>query len=178
MRPAASAALHDATTSRCGHFPLGIAYGDTQDKLISAGSRGWPPSRLAGILKHTLRFADSGNKAPSGLIVGLESIPQTGGHHATRRIEIFLTVGGNPGKDRLGLDFPSIPEALHRIIGVQSLFGKAVRDRVSETDVWVLDVQGRSGSARVDLGPWTAFIHLAAHQHQWAIANVLWEWRS
>src|ERR1035438_8052682 len=39
-RPAASPALHDATTSRRG--------------LFLTGSRGWPPSRLAGILKHTL----------------------------------------------------------------------------------------------------------------------------
>jgi hypothetical protein len=86
----------------------------------------------------------------------------------------------HPGlaKHILGLETPSSSEALQHIIGVQSLLGKAVRDAVSETDVWVLDVQGRSGSARVDLGPWTAFIHLAAHQHSWAIANVLWEWRS
>ena len=81
-------------------------------------------------------------------------------------------------KHILGLEPPSNPEALQRLAGVQSRFGKAVRDRLSEADVWVLDVQGHSGSARVDLGPWTAFIHLAAHQHSWAIANVLWEWRS
>jgi hypothetical protein len=86
----------------------------------------------------------------------------------------------HPGlaKHILGLDTPSSAEALQHIIGVQSLLGKAVRDRISETDVWVLDVQGRSGSARVDLGPWTAFVHLAAHHGGWAIANVLWEWRS
>jgi hypothetical protein len=86
----------------------------------------------------------------------------------------------HPGlaKHILGLDVPSSAEALQQIIGIQSLLGKAVRDRVTETDVWVLDVQGRSGSARVDLGPWTAFVHLAAHQGGWAIANVLWEWRN
>jgi hypothetical protein len=86
----------------------------------------------------------------------------------------------HPGlaKHILGLEVPSSAEALQQIVGVQSLLGKAVRDRISEADVWVLDVQGRSGSARVDLGPWTAFIHLAAHQEGWAIANVLWEWRS
>jgi hypothetical protein len=84
----------------------------------------------------------------------------------------------NLAKHILGLEFSSIPEALERLVGVQALFGKAVRDRITETAVWVLDVQGRSGSARVDLGPWTAFIHLAAHQQQWAIANVLWEWRT
>jgi len=86
----------------------------------------------------------------------------------------------HPGlaKHILGLETLSSSEALQHLIGVQSLLGKAVRDRVSEADVWVLDVQGHSGSARVDLGPWTAFIHLAAHHGSWAIANVLWEWRS
>ena len=86
----------------------------------------------------------------------------------------------HPGlaKHILGLETPSSSEALQQLIGVQSLLGKAVRDAVSEADVWVLDVQGHSGSARVDLGPWTAFIHLAAYQGSWAIANVLWEWRS
>ncbi|WP_257308986.1 nuclear transport factor 2 family protein [Geothrix fuzhouensis] len=81
-------------------------------------------------------------------------------------------------KHILGLETPPSQEALQRLIGVQSILGKAVRDRISEADVKVLDVQGRSGSARVDLGPWTAFIHLAAHHDGWAIANVLWEWRS
>ncbi len=86
----------------------------------------------------------------------------------------------HPGlaKHVLGLELPSSSEALQQIIGVQALLGNAVRDRLSAADVWVLDVQGRSGSARVDLGPWTAFIHLAAHHDGWAIANVLWEWRS
>jgi hypothetical protein len=86
----------------------------------------------------------------------------------------------HPGlaKHILGLEVPSSAEALQQIIGIQSLLGKAVRDHVSKADVWVLDIQGRSGSARVDLGPWTAFVHLAAHQGGWAIANVLWEWRS
>ncbi|MDR3682881.1 MAG: hypothetical protein P4L11_04045 [Geothrix sp.] len=86
----------------------------------------------------------------------------------------------HPGlaKHILGLETLSSAEALKQLLGVQSLLGKAVRDRISEADVWVLDVQGRSGSARVDLGPWTAFVHLAAHHGGWAIANVLWEWRS
>jgi hypothetical protein len=85
----------------------------------------------------------------------------------------------HPGlaKHILGLETPSSAEALQQIIGVQSLLGKAVRDGLSEADVWVLDVQGHTGSARVDLGPWTAVIHLAVHHGGWAIANVLWEWR-
>lgn len=81
-------------------------------------------------------------------------------------------------KHILGMEAPSSREALQRLLGIQSLLGKAVQSRFSEADVKVLDVQGRSGSARVDLGPWTAFIHLAAHRGGWAIANVLWEWRS
>lgn len=91
---------------------------------------------------------------------------------------MFACLHPHLAKHILGLETPASPEALQQIIGVQSLLGKAVHDHLSETDVWVLDVQGRSGSARVDLGPWTAFIHLAAHNNGWAIANVLWEWRS
>src|SRR5664279_1486120 len=33
--------VNDATTSTCGPFPLGIAYGDTRDKLISAVHPAW-----------------------------------------------------------------------------------------------------------------------------------------
>jgi hypothetical protein len=82
-------------------------------------------------------------------------------------------------KHILSIDTPdSRPEAMQRLLGVQSLLGRATREHIPETVVRVLDVQGHSGSARVDLGPWTAFIHLAAHRGNWAIANVLWEWRS
>lgn len=81
-------------------------------------------------------------------------------------------------KHILGMEASTSREALQRLLGIQSLLGKAAHGRFSEADVKVLDIQGRSGSARVDLGPWTAFIHLAAHHDGWAIANVLWEWRS
>ena len=91
---------------------------------------------------------------------------------------MFACLHPHLAKHILGLGMPANPEALQRIIGVQSLLGKAVHDHLSEADVWILDVQGHSGSARVDLGPWTAFIHLAAHKNNWTIANVLWEWRS
>jgi hypothetical protein len=84
----------------------------------------------------------------------------------------------NLARHILGLEAPAGPEALQQLLGVQSLLGKAVGDRHPIAAVRVLDVQGRSGSARVDLGPWTAFVHLAAHHDGWAIANVLWEWRS
>lgn len=81
-------------------------------------------------------------------------------------------------KHILGMEPASSREALQRLIGIQSLLGRAVRGHFSEGDVKILDIQGRSGSARMELGPWTAFIHLAAHHEGWAIANVLWEWRS
>jgi hypothetical protein len=84
----------------------------------------------------------------------------------------------NLARHILGLEVPTGPDALQQLLGVQSLLGRAVRDRHPIAAVKVLDFQGRSGSARVDLGPWTAFVHLAAHHDGWAIANVLWEWRS
>ena len=91
---------------------------------------------------------------------------------------MFACLHPTIAKHILGLETLSSAEALQRIVGVQALLGKAVRDRQSPPAVRVLDVQGHSSSARVDLGPWTAFIHLAAHHQGWAIANVLWEWRS
>lgn len=60
--------------------------------------------------------------------------------------------------------------------GAQAGFGKAVPDDRRRADVHVLDVQGRSASVRMDLGPWIAYLHMAARQGGWAIANVLWEW--
>ena len=77
----------------------------------------------------------------------------------------------------LALDTAHRREDLQRQLGIQTLFGKATQDHYPAPEVRVLDVQGRSGSARVDLGPWTAFMHLAAYQGGWAIVNVLWEWR-
>lgn len=77
----------------------------------------------------------------------------------------------------LGWRTPASPEALQRVLGVQATLGRAVPRMQAEPDVTILDAQGRSASARVDLGPWTAFVHLAAHRGTWAIANVLWEWR-
>ena len=64
------------------------------------------------------------------------------------------------------------------VMGVQAGFGSAVPDRRRRAEVRVLDVQGRCASARVDLGPWIAYLHLAAHRGGWAIANVLWEWNA
>lgn len=62
------------------------------------------------------------------------------------------------------------------LLGVHASLGKAVPAHRRRTDVSVLDVQGRCASVRADLGPWTAYLHLAAHRGGWSIANVLWEW--
>jgi hypothetical protein len=62
------------------------------------------------------------------------------------------------------------------LMGVQAGLGRAVPDGQRRAEVRVLDVQGRSASVRVNLGPWSAYLHLAAHRGGWAIANVLWEW--
>lgn len=62
------------------------------------------------------------------------------------------------------------------LLGAPSGLGRAVADDKRRTDVRVLDVQGRSASVRMDLGPWIAYLHMAARQGGWAIANVLWEW--
>ena len=127
--------------------------------------------------------------APLSAAVSYRPVPQTEGIVTVIKRWAAAWLDGNkeamfaclhPGlaKHIFGLETPNISDALRRIVGVQSLLGRAVRDRITDVNVWVLDVQGRGGSARVDLGPWTAFIHVAAHQNQWAIANVLWEWRS
>lgn len=61
-------------------------------------------------------------------------------------------------------------------LGAPSALGRAVAEDRRRTEVRVLDVQGRSASVRMDLGPWIAYLHMAARQGGWAIANVLWEW--
>jgi hypothetical protein len=68
-------------------------------------------------------------------------------------------------------------EAVPNLLGVQARLGRSVNPAARKTEVGVLDVHGRSASARVDLGPWCAFIHLAAHRGGWGIASVLWEWQ-
>lgn len=62
------------------------------------------------------------------------------------------------------------------LLGAPSGLGRSVADERRRTEVRVLDVQGRSASVRMDLGPWIAYLHMAARQGGWAIANVLWEW--
>lgn len=58
----------------------------------------------------------------------------------------------------------------------QEGLGPAVAPERRRTEVSVLDIQGRSASVRVDLGPWVAFLHLAAHRGGWAVASALWAW--
>ncbi|RIZ70279.1 MAG: hypothetical protein D0530_08000 [Methylococcales bacterium] len=91
---------------------------------------------------------------------------------------MFACLHPHLAKHILGVEPQGGPSALRQITGPQSLLGTVVHEHLSEANVWVLDVLGHSGSARVDLGPWTAFIHLAVHNNRWAIANVLWEWRN
>jgi hypothetical protein len=67
-------------------------------------------------------------------------------------------------------------ERSNGLMGIQAEFGRAIPKSKRRTDVSVLDVQGRCASVRADLGPWIAYLHLAAHRNGWAIANVLWEW--
>lgn len=67
--------------------------------------------------------------------------------------------------------------AVQDLLGVQARLGRAADPAAGRAEVKVLDLQGRSASARVDLGPWCAFLHLAAHRGGWGIATVLWEWR-
>jgi hypothetical protein len=142
------------------------------------------------LLVGTLGMAEAAEEtAPMPTALSLQSAKPTEGivrvvqHWAAAWLagnqeDMLACLHPNLARHILGLETPSSPEALQQLLGVQSLLGKAVRDRQPIADVRVLDVQGRSGSARVDLGPWTAFVHLAAHHGSWAIANVLWEWRS
>jgi hypothetical protein len=120
--------------------------------------------------------------------ISVRSAPRTEGIFTILKLWASAWIDGNTeamyaclhpdlAKHILGFEVPGSPEAVQQLVGVQAVLGKSVREPITEADVWVLDVQGRSGSARVDLGPWTAFIHLAAHHGSWAIANVLWEWR-
>jgi len=76
-----------------------------------------------------------------------------------------------------GMERTALREALKHAVGIQSVLGRATSLMPHlRAEVWVLDIQGDCGSARVDLGPWTAFMHLAAHKEGWAISKVLWEW--
>ncbi len=142
------------------------------------------------LLVGTLGMAEAADEPaplPTALSLGAahgpESIVMVVQHWAAAWLEgnqeaMLACLHPNLARHILGLESASGPEALQRLLGVQALLGKAVRERPSVADVKVLDVQGRSGSARVELGPWTAFVHLAACHGGWAIANVLWEWRS
>ena len=68
-------------------------------------------------------------------------------------------------------------ETVRDLLGVQAQLGRSVNPAARKVEVRVLDVHGRSASARVDLGPWCAYVHLAAHRQGWGIASVMWEWQ-
>jgi ketosteroid isomerase-like protein len=82
----------------------------------------------------------------------------------------------HPDLDVLILESAAGSPAAKGPMGVQAGLGKAVPDDNRRMDIHILDVQGRCASARADLGPWIAYLHLAARKDGWAIANVLWEW--
>jgi hypothetical protein len=149
--------------------------GTLKSSLLLVGTLGMVEVPEEGALRHAARSCHPA--PPTQGLVAVVQLWATAWLEGNTEVMLGCL---HPGlaKHILGLETPSSSEALQQILGIQSLLGKAVRDRVAEADVRVLDVQGRSGSARVDLGPWTAFIHLAAHHGGWAIANVLWEWRS
>jgi len=67
--------------------------------------------------------------------------------------------------------------AVRDLLGIQAGLGPSLTRAGRRADVKVLDARGRSASVRVDLGPWCAFVHLAARQGGWGIASVLWEWQ-
>ncbi|MBI4911860.1 MAG: nuclear transport factor 2 family protein [Acidobacteria bacterium] len=138
---------------------LGMAEGSAGElpRPASLALRG--PQDLEGIVGVVQRWADAWHRGDC------EAMAACLHPDLEKRI---LEVGAGP------------EEAARRVIrtfGVQAAFGKSVRERRA-TDIRVLDVQGRGASVRADLGPWTAFLHLATHRSGWAIANVLWEWRT
>jgi hypothetical protein len=83
--------------------------------------------------------------------------------HPDMNVAILQSAGGTATR----------PEA---VLGVHGGLGRSVQDGLRRTDVSVLDVQGKCASVRADLGPWIAYLHLAAYRGGWAIVNVLWEW--
>jgi hypothetical protein len=157
-------------------------------KLEDTMPRGALKSSL--LIVGTLGMAEAPEDAtPLPAAVSMRSAPQADGLVAAVELwakawfegnteAMYACLHPNLAKHVLGLEPKATPEALQHITGIQSLLGRAVRDRHLTGEVKVLDVQGRVGSARVDLGPWTAFIHLAAHHGGWAIVNVLWDWRN
>ena len=63
------------------------------------------------------------------------------------------------------------------LMGVQATLGRSVKGERPPV-VRVLDLLGRSASVRVELGAWTALVHLAAHGEGWGIASILWQWQA
>jgi hypothetical protein len=65
-----------------------------------------------------------------------------------------------------------------RIQGIQASLGSCTHPMARRSEIAVLDISGRSASARAVLGDWVAYVHLSHTGERWAIVNVMWEWRS
>lgn len=59
---------------------------------------------------------------------------------------------------------------------IQAALGPYTHPAARILETTVLDIRGRSASARIVLRDWAAYIHLAFTGDRWAIVNVLWEW--
>lgn len=66
--------------------------------------------------------------------------------------------------------------ALVRLQGIHATLGEAMAGPESAVDLRVLDMCGRSASARALVGGCLAYVHLSLREGRWAIVNVLWEW--
>lgn len=77
---------------------------------------------------------------------------------------------------QVGMPLPP-REALERMQAVQARLGQAAGEPAS-LDIRVLEVTGRSASARAHLGPWLAHLHLTRTGRTWSVVNVLWDWIS
>ncbi len=79
-------------------------------------------------------------------------------------------------KRMVHVGMPSPPkEAMAHVQGVQAALGPSL-DSPRLLDIRVLDVCGRSASARACIGPWLAYLHLSRFGRAWTLVNVLWEW--
>jgi len=147
--------------------------------------------RSSLLLVGTLGFADASSEAPAP--------PRSLELRHPADLEAIVTVARRwaeawHGGDQVGMAACLHPDLDHRILqaapgngesieavqdllGVQARLGRTLNPTARRTEVRVLDVHGRSASARVDLGSWCAFIHLAACRSGWGIASVLWEWQ-
>lgn len=68
--------------------------------------------------------------------------------------------------------------SLARSQGIQATLGACTHPLERRSEILILDITGRSASARAILGDWAAHVHLSFTGERWAIVNILWEWYS